>query len=305
MKGPYASYAEKYLGLKDIPQSDQVSWKLGKINIETYNEADTSKYYSLKVFGRMPFETFKQLSEDGLIINPYGSEQVKYNQMVRKDTLPAGSVFTNLSIQNFYAERKDTLYKIVMRDSVYVKLPVLKNSIVDKSIEEKAREAADLIIKIRARRMDMVLDEDEKLPEAGSMEVALDVLNKKEKEYMSLFTGKVITQHFEENLIYVPSASASKGISNTELFGFSSDEGITPVKDAESPVILRISNMGKTEPISHINYPKGKTIHQLLGRIPEVATAELIYDGEVISSSRILISQYGAIVPLPLKREKN
>jgi len=302
IKGPYASYAEKYLGLKDIAQLDHISWKLGQINIETFNEADTSRYYSLKVKGTMPSGTIKQLSDDGLIINPYGSVPVKYNQTLKNDTLPTSTVFTSLSIQNFYAERKDTLYKIVMRDSMYVKLPVLKNSIVDKSTEEKAREAADLIMKIRTRRMDMVLDEDEKLPDAESMKVALDVMNKKEKEYLSLFTGKNFTQHFVNNIIYVP--SASKGISNTELFGFSSDEGIIQIQDAESPVILRISNTGKTEPLNNLSGLNKKTFHQLLVRIPEVALAELIYEGDVISSSRILISQYGAIVPLPLNREQ-
>ena len=64
--GPYAKYAEKYLGIK-ARQQDEVSFQLAEISMTPYVEADQSRRYSLNVKKGTIEATFLKLTAEGLI----------------------------------------------------------------------------------------------------------------------------------------------------------------------------------------------------------------------------------------------
>jgi hypothetical protein len=64
--GPYAKYAEKYLGIKPR-QSDETTFQLTEIRMTPYVEADQERRYSLNVSKGKIDATFMKLSSAGLI----------------------------------------------------------------------------------------------------------------------------------------------------------------------------------------------------------------------------------------------
>ena len=64
--GPYARYAEKYLGIK-ARQKDETTFQLTEIKMTPYVEADQSKRYSLAVNKGVIDASFLKLSASGLV----------------------------------------------------------------------------------------------------------------------------------------------------------------------------------------------------------------------------------------------
>ena len=64
--GPYAKYAEKYLGIKPR-QNDEVAFQLTQIKMTPYVEADQSRRYSFNVKKGSVDASFLKLSSQGLI----------------------------------------------------------------------------------------------------------------------------------------------------------------------------------------------------------------------------------------------
>src|SRR4030042_6562239 len=69
-KGPYAEYAQKYLGLTNVPLSDSETWQFSGANFKPINEPDPEYYYSIY------FKTFPEninlllaLDNRGILIN--------------------------------------------------------------------------------------------------------------------------------------------------------------------------------------------------------------------------------------------
>ena len=64
--GPYAKYAEKYLGIK-VRQKDETTYQLLQINMTPYVEADHSERYALSVEKGKIDASFLKLSSAGLV----------------------------------------------------------------------------------------------------------------------------------------------------------------------------------------------------------------------------------------------
>ena len=64
--GPYAKYAEKYLGMK-VRQKDETTYQLTQIRMVPYVEADMSKRFSLFVEKGTVDASFLKLSSSGLV----------------------------------------------------------------------------------------------------------------------------------------------------------------------------------------------------------------------------------------------
>ena len=64
--------------------------------------------------------------------------------------------FTNQSIEEFYTDKSDTLYKTIIRDSAFIRIPVVRKLREAKTLEQKAEAAYNVISEIRELRFELL-----------------------------------------------------------------------------------------------------------------------------------------------------
>ena len=166
-KGPYAEYALRFLGLKNVVQSSTVEYRINDIKITTAAEPDPDQYYFLELgskSGKADMENMLALSESGLILGTMGASQDSSEKKVtiRHEETPVVSekdVFPEIfkySTDMSVFEKVDTIIRRISIDTMTLERQVLKRTMVEKSPEQKAKEAADFISKIKDNRFNLV-----------------------------------------------------------------------------------------------------------------------------------------------------
>jgi len=291
--GPYANYAYKYLGLMNVATEDSISATISSIQISSKQEADPEFYYRAKFSCNFPVSVIRDLSSKGFIYDPLHSDY----SPVSPSALPSGnqtSSFRDLSVKNFYYEQTDTLYKIILRDSVFVRLPVLKNSLHTKNSDEKAREAADLIIRLRNQRLNLLVPEDPEDMDNIPAEVLLKHIDQMEERYLTLFTGITRTEKRSELFCVIPDMKT--GSDTTVLSSKLFDSTMI------GPLTMVFSGITSIDSSSR-NLPGEKNV--LWYRMPIRTNVEIFCSNRLISQSYIYLSQVSAPIALPVKNLQN
>jgi|GEM_PF-778483 len=236
--GPYAAYAEKYLGIKDARTDFLENWKITNVQFETAVTSDPSQWYFLKWNTRCPLPAlYRQIAEQGMILDSPGKNNITaFHPKASGDIALLQPVFSDVSYTDYFVEKTDTLYKTIFQDSVFVKMPVFRKHVQQKNLEEKASEAAHLIHKLRKRRFKIAAADYNVLPQGEAMKAAFDELNRTEEMYLSLFTGKTISRKYVKTFLYTPSKDQPLEI---VLARFSSASGWAEEK-ADDALPLRI-----------------------------------------------------------------
>ena len=301
--GPFYEYADKYLGIQNVPDREITEWDISDIKIDIYQEADPEYFFTVS---NRRINNLNQilsgLAEDSLILYPnrfykkhsFSEPDISYNNKIHYKDL---SVKRNLKVNN------DTTYKSVFKDSIYVKIPVIKQQLVRKSLEEKAEEAANYIIKIRKRKFKLLSGQYDYIPEGEALEVAVKELDKIENEYLSLFTGKKYVDHYKKTFQYIP--DNTRKISKDVLCRFSGTEGFIDSKEARGKfVIIEIQDMDKTISFEKINIPGDEvaTDSYVLARLPDLADIRVLIGDRILNVTRVPVFQYGSIVPYSIKK---
>ncbi|HAY31196.1 DUF4831 family protein, partial [Alistipes sp.] len=74
-------------------------------------------------------------------------------------------------------------------DTAFLKVPIDKQSTVEKSAESMAADAANMIFSLRRHRLDLVTGEAGENVFGGGLKAALDEISRLEQEYLALFLG--------------------------------------------------------------------------------------------------------------------
>jgi len=301
--GPYADYAERYLGIAEVIKQKAKHWHLHDVEISSFNEPDPEHYYSLNVMeGELKRESLDRLLEEGVILD--GTELV--HEVIKGDGLGALErsdylKYMDLGVYNNFEERSETMYKTLVTDTSYVQVPVQRTVVEQKSPSTKAREAADFLLEIRLRRFEMLTGEYEVYPDGEAMGAALKKMDQMEASYLSLFTGKTVSKIKKKTWFIVPESGSES--SRYTLDMFSEQLGLVPAELLEGlPLELQITPLGKTErPGSYFKSSGGKNSQNMVFfRMPDVAELKVVYGAEVLSEQRISIFQAGSLMSSPV-----
>jgi len=302
--GPFGRFAQKYLGISDVPISKVEEWRISNIDITSLIESDPTALYSASP-GDDTHIDFLKLSQTGLIlpISGIGVNSISIKDL-RGGTFDGKTYFTDLSTTPFIATEKTTYYSKVQHDSVFVRVPIQKEMIVEKNIEEKARAAADFIFMLRKRRSDFLsVDADHNLNGEG-LKIALDEINRLEQEYLSLFIGKNFTETSVHYFEFIPNQPEGE---STIIFRFSGSKGVLPSSDLSgNPFLLK--SLPEPIPESYellfrsIGLEKGKPVSEVVYyRIPIPANINISDGKNDLLNRRVSICQYGPLVRMPIK----
>lgn len=303
-RGPYYQYAERFLGISGVPDSDDIIWSIDSIGIGSYQEADPGQYYVLTTNDRYVANFFR-LTGEGFIL-PVNREPIPELEgfMVPREKEVRRPLFTDLSIQPWVVEETRTVMRMVRQDTAFVNVPVMQRQSVTRSLQDKAAEVADLIFELRNNRFKLLSGDLDLFPDGKALEAIINEFARLEKEYLALFTGKVIESRHRFIFEYSPDKAALKdNLERHILFRLSDAGEILPPDDLSGrPVTLELYNEMKTAQLDRISQsqaPEKEGSGTLFYRIPDVASLRLTDGNNVIAGSRISVSQYGKVVTIP------
>jgi hypothetical protein len=295
--GPFHMYARKYLGISDAISAPGEQWTLLDASLAAYVEVDPDFLFSVDgVKGSLCSQIVSSLRNDSLILLP--ADFVSRREFTNKyDTPPEPLTFTDLSVKRNFEADKSILITETLPDSSYFTTPSVKNKKipVTKTLEQKAEEAANFIIKIRKRRFKLISGQYDFMPDGEALGRAVEELNRTEEAYLSLFIGKKNTSIQTCTFHYVP--EAVQGTGRTILFRFSEKEGfLGPGENNGKPAMIVIQDMNKTKGLDAFARRPGGLDKGLVYRIPDQAWIRLQFGEQLLLETRQPVYQFGSLI---------
>jgi hypothetical protein len=297
--GPYAQFANDLLGLTDIIQNEDESWSIKGITLKAHDELDPSQYYVI-YSSSLFYTNVLALKKEGLILD--------LNPAIYHLTEKQANVNESGNIQNhssdlgsdeYFQVQRDTAYKRVNIDSTFVRIPYIVEKKKKLTTGEMAEKAAKRLMELRDGKHLILTGETNVYPQSDA---AINEINRLEKNYTELFTGKAIKESFSFSYQIIPSGSmVGKPVT---LFQFSEKTGpVTGNATNSSPVTIDFSPEKKTKGITVINSTQTKSeskkFDRLFYRVPDVVDIKINYKSEKLFDSRKLIYQFGEVIQLP------
>ena len=297
--GPYAKYAGELIGLEKVITEENESWTVDGISVTSHDELDPSEFYVIE--SNSLFQTnVLALKKEGLIldlnpesldspVNLHKANPQDVNQFLTRD----------LGSDEYYMVQSDTAYKRLSIDSSFVRVPYV--------VEKKKRLTADQLAERAAKRL-MEMREGKHLILTGEATVfpqndaAIIEMNRLEKEYMELFTGKTIRQKVSYTYHIIPNKEGD----NKQILLFQFSELTGPLNGNGSggtPVTLEIVPEQKTKDLTIIKKqksdPSAPTYDKLYYRVPDMVNLKVSMGPEVYLNTRKLVFQFGEVIQLP------
>lgn len=305
--GPYSEYAGKYLDLDDVITNDYNEYSITDVKLSSFVEPDPEHYYFVE-FDEKATKVDKaiiiSLSESGLVMGLNGSyNKESVNEIISKsinDNNAYAGLFQYYAATNM-VEQTDTIIKKVVVDTVSVEKVYFDHKWVEKSSEQKAVEAANMINKIRENRFNLLTGYQEIPYDAGSMTYMSQELKKMEKEYLSLFTGITIEKTLHYSYTVLPDPDKESNL--LPVFVYSERSGIKDINSAGGEKIyLRIEKSNETKQLSGIlenREQAGENKHGFYYRIPVSSKVSIEVNSDLKVMGYFNIAQYGIVTYLP------
>jgi hypothetical protein len=297
--GPYAAYAEDLLGLKNVVKTRDERWSIISISVKSYEEVDPSEYYVIQSTGMFRSNVLA-LKKEGVIldINPAVNSQEITSSGSGELNLN-GIRYLDLGSDEYYQVQTDTAFRRVKVDSSFIRIPYIVEKKKKLTTDQLAERAAKRLMDLRDGKVLILSGEANVFPQNDA---SINEINRMEKDYTELFTGKYINESKCYSFQFIPQKESS-GKPFT-LFTFSETNGPAEAGSVSGiPVTVEIIPEQKAKDITIIE--SGETgssstvSDRLFYRIPDVATVRISIDGNTLFSSRELIYQLGEVMQLP------
>ncbi|RLD50076.1 MAG: hypothetical protein DRJ05_20095, partial [Bacteroidetes bacterium] len=264
---------------------------------------DPENYYFVEMSDKASKEgksMLLSLSQSGLILgldNSFASAEVKDMIAKSKGSSDAyADLFSYFAETNLY-EKTDTIIRKVVVDTAVIIKKYFEHRWIEKSSEQKAVEAANMISKIRENRFNLLTGYQE-VPYEGSALIYMDKeLQKMEKDYLSLFTGITFEEDFSYSFTVVPDANNESG--KIPIFNFSNRTGVSdPSGGGGEKVYLELKRSGDTQVLAGKVGGAGEG-QGFFYRIPERTGVKVMVNKDIVVQKDFYISQFGVVSSLP------
>jgi hypothetical protein len=297
--GPYARFAGDLLGISDPIMNESESWEVNGLKVITSEEADPSEFYVIE--SNTLFQTnVLALKKEGLILdlNP-AMFLADVSQISKKETDKNQFLSFDLGSDEYFQIQSDTAYKRVSVDSSFIRIPYIVDKKKKLIVDQLAEKAAKRLMELREGKHLILTGEANVFPQNDA---ALNEMNRIEKAYTELFTGKTIKETRRFTYQIIPEKEmAGKPMT---LFRFSELTGpLAAVAKDGLAVTVEFIPEKKTKDLTLINKPHTETIllkyDKLFYRVPDVVKMKISMGNEQLLNSRRLIYQFGQVIPLP------
>ena len=294
--GPYAQYAEKYLGIK-VRQKNDTTIHLTQVKMRPLVEADQNKRYSINVKSRRNGSSLLRLSAEGLISFSDAWFDGSMEWRFPAETQSADGLTSNLT------SATAALYQNGGRVSS------MQNILVGRSAEQRAAEVAQMILKLRTQRMQIVTGDTDATFDGEAMGAAITEIARLEEEYMMLFTGYSEYNNLSMRFDVIPSAEQQE--QTYVAFRLSNTDGLVPADHANGePVLLQIIPQEIVVPEVDVPETTGDTatasskksavVVLAYYRIPAVCSVKLVSGTNLLLQTRMPVYQLGLESSIPM-----
>lgn len=292
--GPYADYAQRQLGIEGVGKKRSEAWRITDASLESTTEPDLTRMYSIAgIEGTPDREIVDWAEQNGLILRGNFMVSTAIDRYSGKKN-PGAVLFKDVTMEPNEEKKEQTIYKTLITDTSFVRVPVTTEQMERKTIERKAEEAARLILEIRSDRYYLASGLVDPLPADFDMETAMAGLDRLEEEYLSLFIGKSFTELFSKEYFLVPAGSLEQ--ERYTLDRFSEGQGIGT--EESLPIELVIMPGGDARSLRNLlpQEPEAEMYNLFYYRIPEICDVFISYDQKELARKRVSIYQSGALV---------
>jgi hypothetical protein len=208
------------------------------------------------------------------------------------------SVFDKTQSASNLTNVSTTLYKTVQTASGLERVPVQQSQVVEKSLEKKAEEAAAVIFRLRAKRMEIITGETDATFSGDALRAAIEEMNRLESEYLGLFTGKSQFDTQKMTFDVVPVKENPRQI--YVAFRMSETQGLLNADNmAGRPVVVELV---KEEPAAKavnmdLTAEKGRVIY----RTPAIMAARILDGQTLLLQTRVPVYQFGQVLSFPIE----
>lgn len=298
-EGPFAQYAQKLLSIpsSSVIKNTSSECVVSKVLLKGRSVLDTRAAFKMKMIGAYEELRLSYTSQGFLasfnakdVYNPKEEKEKTYQVKEEKE-------LEDIFPESFIVDRT---YKII--EEAEVQIDSLEMSFekksknksqaqrILKSNEEKAKDAAHLLFKLRKRRFKILTCNYKTLPQDGkSYKEIVKHLRKLENRYMALFTGRKIHRKIKRTF----SVNMKKG-EKSVLVARYNDEGKFFAKGLSgTPIHIDLSNITYALPkMTTVAKPGGNFIYY---RLPVHAQLN-VFDGKrLVAYKRMILPQWGAI----------
>lgn len=283
--GPYARFAQKYLGVSTRTQ-DETSFEITEIKLTSAAEADQSARFS-SALPASALQTYLQITSQGLVSGQEGA--YSENGAVWRFPVDGKGSFAAKGIPSNLMSESNTLQG--------AQGIVRQNVVVEKSLERKAQEVADMIFKIRDNRYKILVGDTDATYSGEAMKATMEELNKLEADYTTLFLG--YSEYHTQTAVFEVIPDASKEKQMYVAFRVSDTEGlVSPDNMSGKPYYLQLD----VEPFSQAGANRGgsKPKYEIFYRIPAICKASLSDGVNSLLQVRVPVYQLGKMSSYPI-----
>lgn len=294
--GPYAMYAEKYLGIP-VKQNSGDSYRIKSIEIVPYVEADPEVSAAINLQGsKAAPANFLSLCSQGLVVlqDGYTGKGAQW----RFPSAVGAQEFLKATPSNI-GVTTTTLYKTVIGDDGVERIPVQQSQSVVKSLENKAEETAENIFMLRKKRLEIITGDTDATFSGEAMAATLAEIQRLEDEYMAMFTGRSVKD--EQTMVFdvVPKATNQKHI--YIAFRLSETQGLLPANNMQGrPFVLELVADGEAIAPTSVSEAALATKGRVAYRKPVTVVAKIMDGQKVLVQTRVPVYQLGKIMSFPL-----
>ena len=293
--GPYAKYAEKYLGMK-VRQKDEEKYQISAISLTPYVEADQSRRYTMNVKKGQIDATFLKLSSCGLI--SFADASFGDASMWRF-TVDGEGDFTGKGLSSHLTSESATLYRSQKKESSYDKVSVRQSMLVEKTPEKRAAEAAQMILDLRDHRLKIITGDTDATYSGEAMGAAVAELTRLEEEYMSLFTGYSEYQTQRRQFEVIPQPGDNQMY---VAFRLSDSAGLVPPDNLVGrPIVMElVPQVFEQKKVTEEEVLNDKKPVLAYFRIPAICSLRILSGSDLLMQTRVPVYQLGQESSIPV-----
>ena len=295
--GPYASFAQKYLGISAVEENKE-QCVLNSITMQPFVEADRAHSYAINLQNvRNAAVNFLAFTAEGLIVSSDKSSMPvswRFSNNTQPETFNDRGVEPNLAIE------RATFYSTVRTSEGVERVPVQQSQTVEKSPERRAEEAANTIFKLRKQRMELITGEADLAGSIDGLRAALEEIDRMENVYLSLFAGKISSDTQVMTFEVIPDVSQEN--QRYVAFRVSDTQGLLPPSNVSGrPIMLELTPEKQRSAMpSNTGDASARRGMQIMYRIPEIVQARLTDGSRVLIQTRLPVYQLGQSMSFPL-----
>ena len=308
--GPFANYAKELLGITNTGKTKTTKWQITNINIDSYSVPDSNRVFVINSSADKALNL--QLTNNGIISginsnynNILDNQEIEYTYIPEYKDIDYQ--FINPSYKKNFFEKSDTTYKVVKKDSIFIKIPVVKTSSDIKSQEDIAIDLAIQITRLKKRKFKLQAGIFEKSYNGEGIEIMFKEIKELEEKYLEFFIGKTVES---KEMIYTFKYEPIKAKSQTDILCYlSEDKGVSVDRKLNSvPLYIEYETSELNSVIKTYQDSLTKLENKesgLIYIIPETTEFNILKNNQIIASKSLLIPQFGSLNMLPAVLLKN